>query len=121
MVLNIVNTSSKKLDTFPNPSNITSVLFKTNELTSFCPLTKQPDFNTVEILYHPDQVCLESKSLKLYLWSFRDQHIFGEDLAHTIAQDIFDAVAPFYCKVTLIQNIRGGLQMTAIAEKEREN
>jgi 7-cyano-7-deazaguanine reductase len=115
-----MNVPSKELETFPRPSNVKVVRFTTDEVTSFCPVTGQPDFNTVEIAYQPDQLCVESKSLKLYLWTFRDERIFGEGLASTIAQDLFDALQPFYCKVTLDQSIRGGLQMTAVAEVMRE-
>jgi 7-cyano-7-deazaguanine reductase len=107
---------SKELDTFAKPGSVTKVIFTSDELTSFCPVTGQPDFNTVEIEYHPDAVCVESKSLKLYLWTFREERIFGEGLAHQIAQDMFEKLQPFYCKVTLQQSIRGGLQMTAVAE-----
>ena len=96
------------------------IRFTTDELTSFCPVTGQPDFNTVEIEYHPDQLCVESKSLKLYLWTFREERVFGEGLAGTIAQDVFDALKPIYCKVTLEQGIRGGLQLTVVAEVKRE-
>jgi 7-cyano-7-deazaguanine reductase len=99
---------------------VTRVSFTSDEVTSFCPVTEQPDFNTVMIEYHPDELCVESKSLKLYLWTFRDERIFGEGLAHTIAQDLHQALRPLYTKVTLIQNIRGGLQMTAVAEMNRE-
>ena len=111
---------SKELEKFRKPVNVTKVTFTSDELTSFCPVTGQPDFNRVEIEYGPDKWCVESKSLKLYLWTFRDERIFGEGLAHTIAQDIFDALQPWYCKVVLVQNIRGGLQMTAVAEISRE-
>ena len=115
-----MNVPSKELETFPRPDHVKVVRFTTDEVTSFCPVTGQPDFNTVEIEYGPDQWCVESKSLKLYLWTFRDEPIFGEGLASTIAQDLFDALRPFYCQVTLEQSIRGGLQMTAIAEVRRE-
>jgi len=115
-----MNVPSKELETFPRPNHVKVVRFTTDEVTSFCPVTGQPDFNTVEIEYGPDQLCVESKSLKLYLWTFRDEPIFGEGLASTIAQDLFDALQPFYCRVTLDQSIRGGLQMTAIAEVRRE-
>ena len=114
-----MNAPSKELDTFPAPAHVTLVRFTSDELTSFCPVTGQPDFNKVEIEYHPDQLCVESKSLKLYLWTFRDEPIFGEGLASTIAQDMVAALKPFSCKVTLTQGIRGGLQMTAVAEIER--
>lgn len=115
-----MNMPSKELETFPKPEHVTLVTFTSDELTSFCPVTEQPDFNTVVIEYRPDQLCVESKSLKLYLWTFREERIFGEGLAGTIAHDIFEKLQPFSCKVTLRQNVRGGLQMTAIAERKRE-
>ena len=115
-----MNVPSKELETFPKPEYVSQVVFTSDELTSFCPVTEQPDFNTVVIEYYPDKLCVESKSLKLYLWTFRDERIFGEGLASTIAHDIFAKLEPFYCKVTLHQNVRGGLQMTAIAECKRE-
>lgn len=115
-----MNMPSKDLETFPAPPHVTSVVFTSDELTSFCPVTEQPDFNKVVIEYVPDRLCVESKSLKLYLWTFREERIFGEGLASRIAQDIFDKLQPFSCKVTLEQAIRGGLQMTAVAELHRE-
>ncbi len=115
-----MNQPNKALDTFPAPPHVTQVRFTTDELTSYCPVTEQPDFNTLEILYTPDKVCVESKSLKLYLWTFRDERIFGEGLASQIAQDLFDALRPHSCKVVLTQNIRGGIQMVATAVLERE-
>ncbi|MDX1662485.1 MAG: preQ(1) synthase [Candidatus Promineifilaceae bacterium] len=114
-----VTAPSKELDTFPAPRHVSTVRFTSEELTSFCPVTEQPDFNRVEIEYRPDELCVESKSLKLYLWSFREERIFGETLASTIAQDLVDVLRPHMCKVKLIQNIRGGMQLTAVAEIER--
>ncbi len=111
-----VNAPSKELETFPRPEHLTVVRFSSEELTSFCPVTDQPDFNTVEIEYYPRELCVESKSLKLYLWSFREERIFGEGLASAIAADLVQALEPTYCRVTLIQNIRGGMQLTAVAE-----
>jgi 7-cyano-7-deazaguanine reductase len=110
-----MNQPSKELETFPKPGSVTTVTFTSDEVTSFCPVTEQPDFNTVTIEYHPDELCVESKSLKLYLWTFRDERIFGEGLAHTIAQELYEALRPFYIKVTLVQSISGGLQKTAVA------
>lgn len=112
-----VNTPSKQLDTFAKPANVKVVKFESNELTSFCPVTHQPDFNTVIIEFEPDQLCIESKSLKLYLWSFREEAIFAEGLANTIAEDIYKAIKPVWCKITLVQNIRGGMQLAVVAEK----
>lgn len=111
-----MNAPSKDLETFPKPAHVKLVTFTSDELTSFCPVTGQPDFNEVVIAYEPDQLCVESKSLKLYLWTFREEPIFGEGLASVIAQDLFDALKPHHIKVTLAQNVRGGLQMTAVAE-----
>ena len=111
-----MNEPSKELETFPTPPHVKVVTFTTDELTSFCPVTEQPDFNTVVIEFHPDKLCVESKTLKLYLWTFREQRIFGEGLASQIAQDIYEKLQPHFVKITLIQNIRGGLQMTAVAE-----
>ncbi|HRW06269.1 MAG: preQ(1) synthase [Caldilineaceae bacterium] len=111
-----MNVPSKELDTFAKPDYVTVVRFTSDELTSFCPVTGQPDFNHVEIEYHPNERCVESKSLKLYLWTFREEQIFGEGLASTIAKDLVAVLQPHYCKVTLTQSVRGGLQLTAVAE-----
>lgn len=110
---------SKKLDTFPTPANITYVKFESNELTSFCPVTGQPDFSTLLLEFSPDKLCIESKSLKLYLWSFREEAIFAEGLANVIAEDVFNAIHPNWCKVTIVQNVRGGIQLSAVAEKKK--
>jgi 7-cyano-7-deazaguanine reductase len=110
---------SKQLDVFPKPVNITNIKFESNELTSFCPVTGQPDFSTLLLEYCPDKLCLESKSLKLYIWSFREEAIFAEGLANTIANDVFDSIKPHWVKVSIIQNIRGGIQLTAVAEKKK--
>jgi 7-cyano-7-deazaguanine reductase len=112
---------SKQLDTFPAPENVNLVKFESNELTSFCPVTGQPDFSTVTIEFFPEKLCIESKSLKLYIWSFRDEALFAETLANKIADDIFLAIQPYWCKVTLVQNVRGGLQLTVFAEKKKDN
>ena len=114
-----VNAPSKQLDTFDKPANVQNVKFESNELTGFCPVTHQPDFYTIIIEFAPDKLCIESKSLKLYLWSFRDEAIFAEGMANEIANDIFTAIQPFWCKVSLFQNIRGGLQLSVVAEKKR--
>ncbi len=114
------NQPSKEIDIFPKPENINYVKFETNELTSYCPVTGQPDFSTAVIEYNPDKWCIESKSLKLYIWSFRDEHIFAEGLANIILNDIVKKIDPVWCKVTIIQNIRGGLQLTTVAEKIKE-
>ena len=90
--------------------------FTSDELTSLCPLTGQPDFNTVEIEYVPTERCIESKSLKLYLWSFRDTQIFVEQLAAKIAGDVQRAVEAHRVRVTVTQHTRGGIVTEATAE-----
>lgn len=107
---------SKELDTFPKPPHVSHVRFVSEELTSLCPVTGQPDFYRAEIEYSPNQRCIESKSLKLYLWSFRNDAMFAEQLANDIAEHVFATIAPHTCKVTLTQNVRGGLELTAVAE-----
>lgn len=113
------NAPTKELETFPAPKNVSVVTFTSDELTSFCPVTHQPDFNHVTIEFSPDKLCVESKSLKLYMWSFREEAKFAEALAGEIAEDMFNALQPHWVKVTLQQNIRGGLQLSAVAEKKK--
>jgi 7-cyano-7-deazaguanine reductase len=107
------------LETFDAPDHLETVTFASDELTSLCPLTGQPDFNTIEILYAPDRRCIESKSLKLYLWSFRDEGAFVEKLASTIATDVFEATDARWAQVTIVQHVRGGIVTTAAARRER--
>jgi 7-cyano-7-deazaguanine reductase len=105
----------RKLETFAAPDDVKVVTLLSNELTSLCPVTGQPDFSTVEIEYAPDGLCIESKSLKLYLWTFREEGHFCESLASLIARDIFDAAKPHWCQVTLKQSVRGGISIQATA------
>jgi len=111
-----VTKPSRALETFPAPQHVTSITFTSNELTTFCPVTHQPDFSTIKIEYQPRHKCIESKSLKLYLWSFRDEAAFCEALSAQIAQDIFNATEPRWCRVTITQNVRGGIVIEAVAE-----
>lgn len=108
--------SADQLESFPAP-DVNLVKFETHEVTSFCPVTAQPDLYTVIIEYCPAHKCVESKSLKLYLNSFRNDGIFGESLADKICSDLHKALEPRGITVTTIQQIRGGLQMTAVATK----
>lgn len=104
------------LETFAAPATCTRVRFRSDELTSLCPITGQPDFSTVEIDYEPDQRCIESKSLKLYLWSFRERRAFCEQLAAEIAAEVQRAAAPKTVRVTITQHTRGGIVTEAVAE-----
>ncbi len=85
------------------------------EFTSICPRTGQPDFGRVEIEYEPHDRCLESKALKYYLWSYRDQGAFCETLAARIADDVVYAIAPRRVTVRVHQSVRGGIALLAEA------
>ncbi|MCE7938387.1 preQ(1) synthase [bacterium] len=111
-----VSGPSRDLETFPAPAHVAEVTFTSDELTSHCPVTHQPDFYTVEIRYRPTELCLESKSLKRYLWSFRDEAMFAETLASVMARDVVGATRASHCRVTLRQHVRGGLRLEAVAE-----
>jgi 7-cyano-7-deazaguanine reductase len=102
------------LETFPNPG-VAHVELTSDELTAFCPVTHQPDFYTVTISYEPRDVCLESKSLKIYLSRFHDQGVFCEALAVRIRDDAAGALAlePDRVHVSLRQKARGGITITA--------
>ncbi len=108
----------RKLETFPNhhPERDYTVTMETEEFTTLCPLTGQPDFARISIRYIPDQKILESKSLKLYLWSFRNQGSFHEHLTNVILDDVVTALAPRFCKVTACFAVRGGISITIEAE-----
>jgi 7-cyano-7-deazaguanine reductase len=92
------------------------VRFTTDELTSVCPITGQPDFSSLELTYRPRERCIESKSLKHYLWGFREKAAFAEALAVEIAQEVQRAAAPAWVKVVVHQHVRGGLELSATAE-----
>jgi 7-cyano-7-deazaguanine reductase len=104
------------LEWFPAPANCTRVRFSSAELNSLCPITGQPDLSSIVIEYEPNERCIESKSLKLYLWSFRDKPAFAEALAAEIAAEVKRAAEPRSVKVVLTQHIRGGIVTEATAE-----
>ncbi len=109
---------SKKLEAFPNrtPGRYYLVTLETNEFTCLCPVTGQPDFATIRVEYVPDEKILESKSFKLYLWSYRNEGVFHEHVVNTILDDLVAALDPHYIKVTGAFNIRGGIAITVEAE-----
>ena len=105
---------TRSLDTFPNPHPQLdyTVRLVTEEFTSVCPKTGQPDFGTMQVEYVPDQACIEMKSLKLYLWSYRNEGVFYEDVTNRILEDLVDACRPRWMQVRGIFKIRGGIQNT---------
>ena len=107
------------VEVFPAPANVTSVRFSTDELSSVCPVTQQPDLSHLVIEYTPAGHCIESKSLKLYLWSFRDRAVFAEALAAEIAGEVMLTAEPHRVRVTLTQRPRGGIEVQAVSELER--
>ena len=104
------------VEVFPAPAKVTIVKFTTDELASMCPVTQQPDISTLVIEYVPQEFCIESKSLKLYLWGFRDRAVFAEALAAEIAEEIMGTARPETVRVVLTQRPRGGIEVEAVAE-----
>ncbi|MCL4508721.1 MAG: preQ(1) synthase [Chloroflexi bacterium] len=111
---------SKALETFPNPhpSNRYVVTHVCPEYTAVCPITGQPDFGTIRITYIPAERCVELKSLKLYLWSFRNEGHFFEDVTNIILNDLVRAIEPIRCEVVGEFNVRGGIRTTVTATYE---
>jgi 7-cyano-7-deazaguanine reductase len=112
---------SKELETFPNPEpgRDYEIRFTCPEFTCLCPRTGQPDFATFTIDYVPDRLCVELKSLKLYLWSFRDEGHFHEAVTNRILNDLVEALAPRRMRVVGDFKIRGGIHTMVTAEHGR--
>jgi len=112
---------TKQLDTFPNPKRERDyhIAFECPEFTCLCPITGQPDFATILIDYVPDQLCVELKSLKLYLWSYRDEGAFHEAVTNRILDDLVAAVSPRRARVEGAFNVRGGITTTIVAEFQK--
>jgi len=112
---------TKTLDTFPNPrpGRDYVIQFDCPEFTCLCPMTGQPDFATILIEYVPDQLCVELKSLKLYLWSYRDEGAFHEAVTNQICDDIVAAIAPRRVTVNGKFWVRGGITTTVVVTHGR--
>ena len=106
------------LETFANPQAARDYTIRMSipEFTCLCPKTGQPDFATLELEYVPDRLCIELKSLKLYIWSFRDRGAFHEAVTNEIVAHLADAVAPRFMRLTARFNVRGGIHTTVVAE-----
>ena len=113
---------SKELQTFPNPKpeRPYEISFECPEFTCVCPMTGQPDFATIRIRYVPDRTCVELKSLKLYLWSFRDEGAFHEAVTNRILDDLVAAVQPREMTVIGDFNVRGGIHTVVTATYRKE-
>ncbi len=107
-----------RLETFPNPQpqRDYTIRMRLPEFTCLCPKTGQPDFATLHLAYVPDQQCVELKSLKLYLWSYRDQGGFHEAMTNRISDDLIALLDPRYLRLTAEFNVRGGIYTTVVVE-----
>jgi 7-cyano-7-deazaguanine reductase len=108
---------SRRLETFPNPQPDRDYLIRhvCPEYTALCPVTGQPDFGTIVVRYVPDRLCVELKSLKLYIWSFRDEGHFFEQVTNQILDDLVKALKPRRMTVVGRFNVRGGITSTVVA------
>jgi 7-cyano-7-deazaguanine reductase len=113
--------SSKALETFPNPSpqRDFAIHMQIPEFTCLCPKTGQPDFATLFLDYIPDQACVELKSLKLYIWSYRNEGAFHEAVTNRILDDLAGATQPRFMRLTARFFVRGGIFTTVVAEHRK--
>ncbi len=109
---------SKALETFenPQPERDYSIRIQVPEFTGLCPKTGQPDFAELAVEYIPDRLCVELKSLKLYVWSFRDEGAFHEAVTNRILEDLVAATHPRFMRLTAEFNVRGGIYTTVVVE-----
>jgi len=109
---------SKELETFdnPNPGRDYTIRIEMPEFTCLCPKTGQPDFATLNLEYVPGRLCVELKSLKLYIWSFRNEGAFHEAVTNTILNDLVKATSPNFMRLTAEFYVRGGIYTTVVAE-----
>lgn len=112
---------NRDLETFPNPAPDCdyTIRIRIPEFTCLCPKTGQPDFAEILVEYVPDELCIELKSLKLYMWSFRDEGAFHEAVTNRILADLRDRLAPRFLRVRAEFNVRGGLYTTVVAEHRK--
>jgi len=110
--------SSGDIETFPNPSSGRdyTIRMQIPEFTCLCPRTGQPDFATLELEYVPDRLCVELKSLKLYVWSFRDRGVFHEAVTNEIADRLVTTLQPRFLRLAAKFNVRGGIYTTVVVE-----
>jgi len=111
-------TPGNTLETFPNPSPARpyTIRMRLPEFTCLCPKTGQPDFATLHLEYVPESRCIELKSLKNYIWSFRDQGAFHEAVTNRILDDLVAATNPRFMRLVADFNVRGGIYTTVVAE-----
>ena len=117
----MTETPTKELETFanPEPTRDYTIRMQIPEFTCLCPRTGQPDFATLDLEYVPDRWCVELKSLKHYIWSFRDRGAFHESVTNEIADHLDDALHPRFLRLMARFNVRGGIYTTVVAERRQ--
>jgi 7-cyano-7-deazaguanine reductase len=113
---------ARTIETFPNPSPERDYTIRMTipEFTCLCPKTGQPDFATLKLEYVPESTCIELKSLKLYIWSFRDRGCFHEAVTNEILNVLGDAVAPRFMRLAAEFYVRGGIYTTVVAQRQAD-
>lgn len=109
---------SKELETFdnPHPGRDYTIRIHIPEFTCLCPKTGQPDFAVLDLEYVPDQLCVELKALKMYMWSFRDEGAFHEDVTNQILNKLAEVTKPRFMRLTSDFNVRGGIYTKVVVE-----
>ncbi|WP_223787297.1 preQ(1) synthase [Marinicella meishanensis] len=112
---------TKDLETFVNPNQERdyTIIIDIPEFTCLCPKTGQPDFATIKLEYQPDELCVELKALKLYMWTFRERGAFHEAVTNEILDDLIAAVDPKWMKITMKFNVRGGIYTDVVIEHRK--
>ena len=112
------NHRPREIETFPNPAPQRDyvILHTCPEFTSVCPKTGQPDFATIDLEYVPDETCIELKSLKLYYYGFRSEGAFYEKVTNMLLDELSEACAPRWMRITAHWNVRGGIGSVVVAE-----
>ena len=120
-VITLPSHPSTDLETFPNPApdRDYTIRMQIPEFTCLCPKTGQPDFATLELEYVADRLCVELKSLKVYIWSFRDRGAFHEAVTNEIADRLATATQPRFLRLTARFNVRGGIYTTVVVERRQ--
>ena len=120
--MNMPGAPTTQLETFANPEGDRDYTIRMHmpEFTCLCPRTGQPDFAILELEYVPDRLCVELKSLKLYLWSFRDRGAFHEAVTNEIASHLEAALQPRFLRLTARFNVRGGIYTSVVAERRQD-
>ena len=116
------NQTTDILETFPNPNTDRDFTIKIEipEFSCLCPKTGQPDFAVLKINYIPDSLCVELKSLKLYVWSYRDHEAFHEAVTNKILNDLVASASPRFMSLKANFNVRGGIYTSVVAEHVKE-